>query len=147
MTLQEVIRKHPQDAIFRYKEYQSKRNNKINSPVKLLPPTDLVKLFRVYLEEHNLYIDPATGKGRPPYCLRHTYATLRLLHENTQPSILVEQMGTSLSMLQKHYSHINVYKAASQLRDENIRNLIAVGNKIDEKYEYREVKRGNKKVS
>jgi len=150
MTLEEVIRKHPQDAIFRYKEYQSKRNNKINLPVKLLPPTDLVKLFRVYLEEHNLYIDPVTGKRRPPYCLRHTYATLRLLHENTKPNILVEQMGTSLTMLQKHYSHINVYKAASQLRDDNIRSLIAVSNKIDEKYEYREVKKSkqtNKKVS
>ena len=148
MTLQDVINKHPQDNIYRYKEFQSKRNNKINTPVKFLPPTDLVKLFRVYLEEHNLYTDPATGSGRPPYCLRHTYATIKLLHDNISPSILVKQMGTSLSMLEKHYDHINTIKAASQLRDDESRQLIQAGNTVDEKYEYREVKRSkNKKVS
>jgi integrase len=147
MTLQEVINKHPQDSVYRYKEYQSKRNNKINTPIKLLPPTDLVKLFRQYLEEHNLYIDPVTGKGRPPYCLRHTYATIKLLHDNIPPSILVKQMGTSLGMLEKHYDHINTIKAASQLRDDESRQLIQAGGVVDKKYEYREVKRSKKKVS
>ena len=148
MTLQEVLNKHPQDAVFRYKEYQSKRNNKINTPIKLLPPTDLVKLFRQYLEEHNLYIDPVTGKGRPPYCLRHTYATIKLLHDNIPPSIIVKQMGTSLGMLEKHYDHINTIKAAHHLRDDESRQLIQAGGKVNEKYEYREVKRSkNKKVS
>jgi integrase len=147
MTLQEVINKYPQDSVYRYKEYQSKRNNKINTPIKLLPPTDLVKLFRQYLEEHNLYIDPVTGKGRPPYCLRHTYATIKLLHDNIPPSILVKQMGTSLGMLEKHYDHINTIKAASQLRDDESRQLIQAGGVVDKKYEYREVKRSKKKVS
>jgi len=147
MTLQEVINKYPQDSVYRYKEYQSKRNNKINIPIKLLPPTDLVKLFRQYLEEHNLYIDPVTGKGRPPYCLRHTYATIKLLHDNISPSILVKQMGTSLGMLEKHYDHINTIKAASQLRDDESRQLIQAGGVVDKKYEYREVKRSKKKVS
>lgn len=145
MTLQEVLDKHPQDGVYRYKEYQSKRNNKINTAVKLLPPTDLVKLFRVYLEEHNLYIDPATGKGRPPYCLRHTYATIKLLHDNIPPSIIVKQMGTSLGMLEKHYDHINTIKAASQLRDDESRQLIEAGGVVDKKYEYREVKRSKVK--
>jgi integrase len=145
MTLQEVLDKHPQDSVYRYKEYQSKRNNKINTPVKLLPPTDLVKLFRVYLEEHNLYIEPATGKGRPPYCLRHTYATIKLLHDNIPPSIIVKQMGTSLGMLEKHYDHINTIKAASQLRDDESRQLIEAGGVVDKKYEYREVKRSKNK--
>ncbi|MBT8634025.1 hypothetical protein C2751_00055 [Polynucleobacter paneuropaeus] len=148
MSLQEVLEKHPQDAVFRYKEYQSKRNNKLNTPIKLLPPTDLVKLFRQYLEEHNLYIDPVTGKGRPPYCLRHTYATIKLLHDNISPSIIVKQMGTSLGMLEKHYDHINTIKAAHHLRDDESRQLIRAGGKVNEKYEYREVKRSkNKKVS
>lgn len=147
MTALEVIKKHPQDAIFRYKEYQSKRNNKLNTPVKFLPPTDLVKLFRQYLEEHNLYTDPVTGKGRPPYCLRHTYATIKLLHDNISPSILVKQMGTSLGMLEKHYDHINTIKAAHHLRDDESRQLIQAGGVVDKKYEYREVKRSKKKVS
>jgi integrase len=148
MTLQDVIKKHPQDNIYRYKEYQSRRNNKINTPVKLLPPTDFVKLFRQYLEAHNLYTDPVTGQNRPPYCLRHTYATIKLLHDNISPSILVKQMGTSLGMLEKHYDHINTIKAASQLRDDESRHLIQAGGKVDEKYEYREVKRSkNKKLS
>lgn len=145
--LVEVIQEHGQDAIFRYKEFQSKRNNKINTPVKFLPPTDLVKLFRVYCEEHNLYYDPVTGKPRPPYCLRHTYATIKLLHDNIPPSILVKQMGTSLGMLEKHYDHINAVKAANQLRDDESRQLIQTGGAVDKKYEYREVKRSKKKVS
>lgn len=150
MTLQEVINKHPKDGVFRYKEYQSKRNNKVDTPVMLLRPTDLGKLFRRYLEEHNLYFDPITGKGRPPYCLRHTYATMKLLHDNISPSIIVKQMGTSLGMLERHYDHINTIKAASQLRDDESRQLIQAGGEVDKKYEYREVKRSkgkNKKVS
>jgi hypothetical protein len=57
-------------------------------------------------------------------------------------------MGTSLSMLEKHYDHINTVKAAHQLRDDESRQLIQAGGKINEKYEYREVKRSkNKKPS
>ena len=145
MTLQEVLYKYPQDSVYRYKEYQSKRNNKINTPIKVLPPTDLVKLFRVYLEEHNLYIDPATGKGRPPYCLRHTYATIKLLHDKIPPNILRKQMGTSIGMLEKHYDHITTIKAADQLRDDESRQLIEAGGVVNEKYEYREVNRSKNK--
>jgi hypothetical protein len=54
-------------------------------------------------------------------------------------------MGTSLGMLEKHYDHINTIKAASQLRDDESRQLIEAGGVVDKKYEYREVKRSKNK--
>ena len=101
-------------------EFQSEKNGRKGDAVKMLYPTDFVKLFRGYLESHNLLIDPVTEKARPLYSLRHTYATIRLLHDKITPQILVKQMGTSLAMLEKHYDHINTIKAASQLRDEYV---------------------------
>jgi len=144
--LLQVINEHSDDGVFRYKEFQSKRNNKLNQPITLLRPTDLVKLYRQYLEEHNLYYDPATKQPRPPYCLRHTYATIKLLYDKVQPQVMIKQMGTSLEMLQKHYSHIDTVKAVKQLRDDESRQLIQAGGVADKKYEYREVKRSKKKV-
>ena len=86
-----------------------------------------------------------TGKARPLYSLRHTYATIRLLHDKITPQILVKQMGTSLSMLEKHYDHINTIKAVSQLRDDESRKLIDAGGEVDKRYEYKEVKKSSTK--
>lgn len=146
--LSDVIKEKPNDYIFRFKQYQSDRNGRIGKEVKFLKPTDFVKLFRSYLESHNLLIDPVTNQARPLYSLRHTYATIRLLHEKITPQILVKQMGTSITMLERHYDHIDTIKAVSQLRDDESRKLISVGGKIDKRYQYKEVKRkGTKRAA
>ena len=90
-------------------------------------------------------IDPVTAKARPLYSLRHTYATIRLLHDRVTPQVLVKQMGTSISMLEKHYDHINTIKAVSQLRDDESRSLIDAGGEVDKRYEYVEVKKSRAK--
>jgi hypothetical protein len=43
-------------------------------------------------------------------------------------------MGTSIGMIEKHYSHLKVIEAIEQLRDENIRKLIANMHSITELY-------------
>jgi hypothetical protein len=93
------------------------------------------------LESHNLLIDPVTSQARPLYSLRHTYATIRLLHDKITPQIIVKQMGTSLAMLERHYDHINTLKAVSQLRDDESRALINAGGEVDKRYEYKELKK------
>ena len=45
------------------------------------------------------------GKIRTLYSLRHTYATFQLLN-NISIHILARQMGTSVGMIEKHYSHL-----------------------------------------
>ena len=91
------------------------------------PPTSFSKLFDQYLSEHNLLIDPITRKRRVLYSLRHTYATLALTYDRINPLTLAKQMGTSIAMIEQHYSHLDAVKAVHQLRGEESRSLIESG--------------------
>jgi len=62
--------------------------------------------FQQFLEEYDLLYDQH-GEKRSLYSLRHTYATLRLLNDNIDMHTLAKQMGTSIQMLEQHYSHIS----------------------------------------
>ncbi len=95
-------------------------------------PKSFQKLFQKFLTDHDLLIDPITGKKRVFYSLRHTYATLRLVHDNISIHTLAKQMGTSVTMIEKHYSHLDAVKAVDQLRSEETRKLIH-GGSISEK--------------
>lgn len=48
---------------------------------------------------------------RSSYCLRHTYATFRLM-EGVDVYFLAKQMGTSVRMIEEHYGHITPSKNA-----------------------------------
>ena len=98
------------------------------------PPTSWQKMFESYLKEHNLLIDPITGNKRVFYSLRHTYATLALTNDKVPIHTLAKQMGTSVLMIEKHYSHLKVVQAIDQLRGEETRKLIDAGGVVDEKY-------------
>jgi integrase len=97
-------------------------------------PTSFQKLFENYLQEHNLLVDPVTEQKRVFYSLRHTYATLALTHDKVPIHTLAKQMGTSVPMIEKHYSHLKAVQAIDQLRGEETRRLIAVGGVVDEIY-------------
>ena len=63
--------------------------------------------FRELLKTADLLKDPRTGKNRTLYSLRHMYATLQLTHSrSTNIHLLAVQMGTSVGMIEKHYSHL-----------------------------------------
>ena len=93
------------------------------------------KMFENFLREHNLLEDPRTGQDRVFYSLRHTYATLALTIDKVPIHTLAKQMGTSVLMIEKHYSHLKVVQAISQLRGSESRQLIAAGGVIDSMYE------------
>ncbi len=97
-------------------------------------PTSLQNLFYGYLEEHNLLIDPRTGQKRVFYSLRHTYATLALTLDLVPLATLTVQMGTSVAMIEKHYSHLKVREAIEQLRRHETRKMLDSGGVIDEIY-------------
>lgn len=105
------------------------------------PSTSFQKMFENFLREHSLLEDPRTGQDRVFYSLRHTYATIALTIDKVPIHTLAKQMGTSVVMIEKHYSHLKVVQAISQLRGNESRQLIEAGGVIDEMYESKKVKK------
>lgn len=94
-------------------------------------PTSFQRLFTQFLTEHDLLVDHKTGQDRVFYSLRHTYATLALTHDNVPIHTLAKQMGTSVVMIEKHYSHLEAVKAIEQLRNYETRRLIEAGSVLE----------------
>lgn len=103
------------------------------------------KMFENFLREHNLLEDPRTGQDRVFYSLRHTYATLALTIDKVPIHTLAKQMGTSVLMIEKHYSHLKVVQAINQLRGNESRQLIQAGGVIDEMYDSKKMVRKTSK--
>ena len=87
-------------------------------------PTNFNNMFDKFLTEHNLAIDPVTNQKRVLYSLRHTYATFKLTYDKVPIHTLAKQMGTSVAMIEKHYSHLNIKDAVEQLRSDESRSLM-----------------------
>ena len=83
---------------------------KLDLPVFCLPDGSVTKnlrqTFKDFLEEHNLLKCPKTGQDRTLYSLRHTYATFALVTDGIDIHTLARQMGTSVPMIEKYYSHL-----------------------------------------
>ncbi len=115
MTLEEMLNANKQEHIFRYTEFCSKRNGKLNQIPKMVKPSSFFRMFVGYLKEMNLLVCPITLKSRSFYSIRHTYATFALTYDNVNIHTLAKQMGTSVVMIEKHYSHLDAVKAIEQL--------------------------------
>ena len=89
----------PNDYVFRLRS--GKRTYSMNATFEeLLKKADLLKDRR--------------DEVRALYSLRHTYATFQILGE-VDYHALSKNMGTSISMLERHYSHLTPTLAAKQL--------------------------------
>ena len=89
----------PTDYVFRLKS--GKRTYSMNAT------------FEELLKDANLLKDKH-DTNRTLYSLRHTYATFQILNGVDYHALSVN-MGTSISMLEKHYSHLTPTLAANQL--------------------------------
>jgi integrase len=72
--------------------------------------------------------------------LRHTYATIALQIDNVEIHTLAVQMGTSVAMIEQHYSHLDAVKAVHQLRGQQSRQLMEAHGAIDERFKWDEKK-------
>ena len=81
-SLEALIKRKSGEFVFRVEKQQK--------------PTSFQNLFRSYLDEHNLLIDPITGQERVFYSLRHTYATFALTHDKVPIHTLAKQMGIAI---------------------------------------------------
>ena len=75
----------------------------------------LHQTFEVLLRDAGLLVDRRTEQNRTLYSLRHTYATLSLIHGQVDIHTLAKQMGTSILMIERHYSHLKPRQRAEQL--------------------------------
>ncbi len=55
------------------------------------------------------------GHKRTIYSLRHTYATMRIVYSEIDIHTLAVNMGTSVPMIERHYSHLEPIMAAKRL--------------------------------
>ena len=76
-------------------------------------PRSFNGLFTKLMKDSGLRLN-AQGQQRTLYSLRHTYATAELL-AGTDIHTLAKQMGTSVLMLERHYSKLTATMAAGQL--------------------------------
>lgn len=138
LDLNEVIKKHPLEKIIAFKELVTERQKDKQRSPKLKKPTSFSKLFETYLKEHNLFKDLVTDQNRVLYSLRHTYATIALQIDNVEIHTLAVQMGTSVAMIEQHYSHLDAVKAVNQLRGEQSRQLMEAHGTIDDRFKWDE---------
>ena len=76
-------------------------------------PYRMEGIFRKLMRDSGLAKDGA-GKTRTLYSLRHTYATFALA-EGVDIHTLARQMGTSVAMIERHYSKLTPMMSAEKL--------------------------------
>jgi integrase len=123
LSLKDAIAQKANELVFLSKEFISKKRGNLGTTTVLLQPTSFRRLFDTYLDELGLLFTVG-GKKRQLYSLRHTYATMMLVHDAVSPHTLAKQMGTSVAMIERHYSHLDSVKAVHQLRGDESRQLI-----------------------
>ena len=94
-------------------------SKRMDRQIFLLPDGRAVKSFHTtmgwLLKASGLLKDTATGENRTLYSLRHTYATLALMSGDMDIHTLAKQMGTSVGMIERHYSKMTATLAADRL--------------------------------
>ena len=100
-TLDEVLNEKHDVPLFKFKDGTQ--------------PKSFHTTFIWLMKASGLLKDSATGQNRTLYSLRHTYATLELIENKTDAHTLAKQMGTSIGMIEKHYSKLTATMAAHKL--------------------------------
>jgi integrase len=92
MTLDELLRSEANLHVFRLPDGTVTKN--------------LNQTFRAFMRDSGLLKDPRTEQNRTLYSLRHVYATFQIVYGGTDLHLLARQMGTSIAMIEHHYSHL-----------------------------------------
>ncbi len=115
--------KRIQDRFPNLKNFNAEELSKVDEYVFRTKDGSKVKdwhgAFEILMEESGLHLD-RHGDKRTLYSLRHTYATFALTNR-VDIHVLARQMGTSIGMIEKHYSHLIPSLAAEQLAGKRIK--------------------------
>ena len=109
-TLNYLQRIHERSEDIRHIPFEDLLKQRIDLPVFRLPDGTVSKnihqTFRKFVTDAGLITCPRTNQNRTLYSLRHTYATFALLNDGMDIHALAIQMGTSIGMIERHYSHL-----------------------------------------
>ncbi len=101
MDFEEMIKKGVDKEVFRLPDGSMSKS--------------LAQTFEILLKDADLLIDRRTEQARTLYSLRHTYATIAVTKAKVDIHTLAKQMGTSVVMIEKHYSHLTPRMRAHDL--------------------------------
>lgn len=109
-ALAALRRIHARTDAIKNTPFEDVLKQRLDLPVFALPDGTVTKhlnqTFKRFLEEHGLLVCPVAQKNRTLYSLRHTYATFALINDGMDIHVLAKNMGTSIGMIEKHYSHL-----------------------------------------
>jgi len=109
-TINYLQRIHASSKDIRHIPFEDLLKQRIDLPVFRLPDGTVSKnihqTFRKFVTDTGLITCPRTNRNRTLYSLRHTYATFALLNDGMDIHALAIQMGTSIGMIERHYSHL-----------------------------------------
>jgi integrase len=109
-TINYLKRIHERSDDIKYMSFEQLLKARLDVPVFRLPDGTVSKnihqTFRAFMKDSGLLKCPRTGQNRTLYSLRHTYATFALLNDGMDIHALAVQMGTSIGMIERHYSHL-----------------------------------------
>jgi integrase len=101
---------HERSEDIKHIPFEKLLRDRVDLPVFRLPDgtvsKNLHQTFRALVTETGLITCPRTSQNRTLYSLRHTYATFALLNDGMDIHTLAIQMGTSIGMIERHYSHL-----------------------------------------
>ena len=109
-TINYLKRIHERSEDIKHIPFEDLLKQRIDLPVFRLPEgavsKNIHKTFRKFVTDAGLITCPRTNQNRTLYSLRHTYATFALLNDGMDIHALAIQMGTSIGMIERHYSHL-----------------------------------------
>jgi len=109
-TINYLKRIHERCDDIKHIPFEDLLKQRVDLPVFRLPDGTVSKnihqTFRKFVTDTGLITCPRTGQNRTLYSLRHTYATFALLNDGMDIHALAIQMGTSIGMIERHYSHL-----------------------------------------
>jgi integrase len=92
----------------------TEEKHRVFTTIKGTPAASLYSGVIALLLKDSGLLFSASGSRRSTYCFRHTYATFRL-SEGVEVHSLARQMGTSVKMIEDHYSHITPLRNAERI--------------------------------
>ena len=109
-TINYLKRIHERSEDIKHIPFEDLLKQQLDLPVFRLPDGTVSKnihqTFRKFVTDAGLITCPRTNQNRTLYSLRHTYATFALLNDGMDIHALAIQMGTSIGMIERHYSHL-----------------------------------------
>ena len=109
-TIDYLKRIHSRTEAIKDIDFYDMLKQNLDLPVFCLPDgtvtEHLRQTFKAFLKEAKLLQCPKTGQDRTLYSLRYTYATFALVNDGMDIHALATQMGTSIGMIERHYSHL-----------------------------------------